>query len=359
MAKADLICDTSVKGDTGKSFLQFIGYLQVIGIILVVLGHSFHEYPDGAHGTEMILYRLIYSFHMPLFIFISGFLMVYAGFRRGTGLRTPVEFTRRKVMRLLVPYFVLTVITYLPRAAASGLADEALPLSPGGLVESLYLTQRLPIPYFWFLQASFILLVSMYALLWVCYKLKLKMWVGFATMAIILVFAGEADWHGPEVFGLRSAVGFGFYFLAGGVYSFYYDKVERILPVDSIWALLFYSLVWISSFFIFEGTEWPFITSISGIAMCVSISQLLVRYRSHALDHLVGANYMIFLLSWYFNVLAQQVLAHFMILPWWVHTILSLTFGLYVPWFAFRLLVRHKTKRGVRIIAVLLGQKLR
>lgn len=36
-----------------KQFIKFIAYLQVLGIILVVLGHSFHEYPDGAGGTPL------------------------------------------------------------------------------------------------------------------------------------------------------------------------------------------------------------------------------------------------------------------------------------------------------------------
>lgn len=36
-----------------KQFLKFIAYLQVIGIVLVVLGPSFHEYPDGKGGKNV------------------------------------------------------------------------------------------------------------------------------------------------------------------------------------------------------------------------------------------------------------------------------------------------------------------
>lgn len=69
-----------------QPFLKFIAYLQVIGIILVVLGHSFHEYPDGNMGRSLLMYRMMYSFRMPLFMFVSGFLMVYT-----TKLRTPIN----------------------------------------------------------------------------------------------------------------------------------------------------------------------------------------------------------------------------------------------------------------------------
>lgn len=67
-----------------KPFIKYIAYLQVIGIILVVLGHSFHEYPDGDFGRSMLFYRMLFSFRMPVFLFVSGFLMVYT-----TRLRAP------------------------------------------------------------------------------------------------------------------------------------------------------------------------------------------------------------------------------------------------------------------------------
>ena len=47
-------------------------FLQTFGIILVVLGHSFYQFPSD---TPFI--RWIYGFHMPLFFFISGYLLKY------------------------------------------------------------------------------------------------------------------------------------------------------------------------------------------------------------------------------------------------------------------------------------------
>lgn len=56
--------------------LKFISFLQTLAIILVVTGHSLHEYPEN-NGFSTLAYHLIYSFHMPLFIFISGYLFRY------------------------------------------------------------------------------------------------------------------------------------------------------------------------------------------------------------------------------------------------------------------------------------------
>lgn len=49
-----------------------ISFLQAWGILLVVIGHSFYNSPDNAACVW------IYTFHMPLFIFISGYLLRYS-----------------------------------------------------------------------------------------------------------------------------------------------------------------------------------------------------------------------------------------------------------------------------------------
>ncbi|MDE5749851.1 MAG: acyltransferase family protein, partial [Duncaniella sp.] len=60
----------------GEGRLKFIEYMQVIGIILVVAYHSVYMYPDGDHGRSLFLYKLIGTLMMPLFMLVSGCLMV-------------------------------------------------------------------------------------------------------------------------------------------------------------------------------------------------------------------------------------------------------------------------------------------
>lgn len=50
---------------------SIISFLQAFGILLVVVGHSFYGCPDNP------IHTWIYSFHMPLFMFISGYLLKY------------------------------------------------------------------------------------------------------------------------------------------------------------------------------------------------------------------------------------------------------------------------------------------
>lgn len=73
--------------------------LQSIGIILVVLGH-------GKNGglTLFTDWFTPYSFHIPLFIFISGY------FYKNENSLNYKEFLIKKVKRLLIPYFIWNIV---------------------------------------------------------------------------------------------------------------------------------------------------------------------------------------------------------------------------------------------------------
>ena len=64
---------------SGKKKNTFIDYLKGIAIILVLVGHCV-QYGSGASFLEdgeywnNIVMKVIYSFHMPLFIAVSGYL---------------------------------------------------------------------------------------------------------------------------------------------------------------------------------------------------------------------------------------------------------------------------------------------
>jgi fucose 4-O-acetylase-like acetyltransferase len=78
--------------------IEYIDIARGIGILLVVLGHNDFGYvsPFG--------YKLIYSFHMPLFFFLSGYFLV-----------TSIPFTdfvKKRFNSLLKPYFFMIFLIY-------------------------------------------------------------------------------------------------------------------------------------------------------------------------------------------------------------------------------------------------------
>lgn len=341
-----------------KDYLMFIAYAQIIGIILVVLGHSFHEFPDGKHGATLLIYRMCYNFHMPLFMFLSGFLLIYTTFGNNN-YPSPTKFIKKKVLRLLIPYFVLTLVTYTPRALISDLADDSMDFSLKGALEAFFLTDHLPIPYFWFLQSSFLLLVLIYTIIYISRLRNFRPSLVYCLLFCTFLFTPFISMPSVEVFGINSMMRLGIYFILGVIYCEYYDRINNLIPLDSIGAFITTFLIWLILFLIGENPWIYRVASAFGIAMCICASKLLVKYDIKFLNHLRGANYIIFLLSWYFNVLFQQILGHYISLPWWIHSLMSLVFGIYIPWLFYRYMLHRSEKRYVRTLLFLLGHKIK
>lgn len=75
---------------------------KAICIILVVIGHYM---PDNSPMWYVVLNRVIYSFHMPLFMFASGY--IYIATKKEM---TYITFIKKKVKRLLIPYLTTSII---------------------------------------------------------------------------------------------------------------------------------------------------------------------------------------------------------------------------------------------------------
>lgn len=77
--------------------LHWIDALKGIGIMLVVLAH---------HSLPIALDTYIFSFHMPLFFFISGFLFSFGKYADSTS-----NFIKARFSSLIIPYFCFAIIT--------------------------------------------------------------------------------------------------------------------------------------------------------------------------------------------------------------------------------------------------------
>lgn len=341
-----------------KNYLNFIAYLQIIGIILVVLGHSFHEFPDGHHGTSMVVYRFFYSFRMPLFLFVSGFLLLFTT-EANHSRKTPSGFIKNKLKRLLLPMMVLTAVTFIPRAYMSFASDDVIPVSAHALLRSFLYTDYMPIPYFWFIHVSFILLCSCFLLINVFRRLGISALITMSCIFTILLLYSLSSLPATTFLSLHQLKRLGFYFALGGMYGLTFQKLDRHIPWPNPLMFLISLIICIFSFWKFEGSQLINICSFFGIIMCVSFAKIIESRNWKFLDHLKGANFIIFLLYWYCNVLSQQVLSYYISLPWWIHTALSLISGIYIPWLAYRYLERHQNSRWIRFTSILLGQSFK
>lgn len=328
-----------------------------MGIILVVFGHSFHEYPDN-HGFNLLVYRMLYSFRMPLFIFTSGFLMLYTCRIIPKHKMPFYKFSYQKFLRLLLPFVFLTLITFIPRAMMSDFADDNINLTIGSFVGSFLYRDQLIIPFFWFLHTSFILLVIAYAFLIICESLNIRdsfMYICLISISVILLFIPNTS----TLLSLGKTAELAVYFVLGMIFCRYSTFLDHYIPWTSWTFGILIFILWALSFIYTENTPFIAICSIFGIIMCISITKILETKNITLLDKFIGANYIIFLLSWYCNIFSQQVLHHFTDFPWWIYSILSFISGIYIPWLVYKYLQNHKNKKWVKITAFLLGQKLK
>lgn len=78
--------------------LLWVDYSKFIGIFLVVFGHT---------AIPKNLYQAIFSFHLPLFFFLSGYLFHFKKYD------TYRSFLITRVRQIVLPYFFLNIITYV------------------------------------------------------------------------------------------------------------------------------------------------------------------------------------------------------------------------------------------------------
>ena len=78
---------------------NYIAIAKAIGIILMVVGHS---------GCPSIISRFLYTFHMPLFFFCSGYL-----YKEVTDTETYKKYAKRKIKGLYYPYLKWSVLFLL------------------------------------------------------------------------------------------------------------------------------------------------------------------------------------------------------------------------------------------------------
>jgi fucose 4-O-acetylase-like acetyltransferase len=89
--------------DSGRD--HKIDALKGIAIILVVLGHSVQH--NNPNYDNNLLFRVIYSFHMPMFMFLSGFIVL------GKSGYTFLAYVKKNAIRLLIPFFIWYFVSYV------------------------------------------------------------------------------------------------------------------------------------------------------------------------------------------------------------------------------------------------------
>lgn len=330
---------------------MLICFLQSFGILLVVIGHSFYGYPDN------FVFTWIYSYHMPLFVFISGYLFYYTLSRRGGISKVTLYgengFIYRKVKRLLIPYVFISSLAFFPKILLSSFADRSIEASWVMYAKMLLYPHQNVIIFFWFLPTIFfIFMVVMYSV-HISKYLKYSM-PSLTYLFILLLFHLFNPFAWIGFLNIGGVCYYLFYFILG--YYFCEKKMEQRFLKRYILGLcctlsLSLLFIYIPSFI---GKD--VLMAINGIALSLFLGQIYIKYEWTFLHHLFGASYAIYLFSWFPQVLSQQVFLKLTHAHWIIGSCLALLSGVYIPLFFYKRIVENKTKKFGKVIAILTGQ---
>lgn len=277
-------------GGTSKR-LTYIDIAKGIGIVLVVVGHCI---PDATSPTGISvpayrwLHDVIYSFHMPLFFFLAGFMVSRQ--KMLARAQKPLDLVRKRILRLLVPY-IFVGLCYAPfKMLLSRFANKPYDIST--------LWQMViginPDGELWFLYALFVITViaALFA-----FRISL---LGLMAAAALLI------WNPWGII-----TNFLFFFLLG-IYMRreYKDFVLHLTAVHILMTVLLFLL----GLYGLLGMGWHacfLLTATSGTVLVLWLSLMLSRHPSHAsalLEHWGILSMDIYILSDIFKIPFRIVL---------------------------------------------------
>ncbi len=135
---------------------EYIDYAKGIGILLVVYGHvivGLNSVKLNISETTILELQknIIYSFHMPLFFFLSG-IFVFKSLKT----RNSFNFILNKIKVLIYPLFIWSVLHGGLQVIFSKYVNSNIKLID--LVKIVYLP--LPDQHFWFLYSLFLMYIT-------------------------------------------------------------------------------------------------------------------------------------------------------------------------------------------------------
>lgn len=328
-----------------------ISFLQVFGIILVVVGHSFYQHEN------FFLYEWIYSFHMPLFIFISGYLLKH-GLDKKAVLLSDIRlggkngFVVKKIKRLLVPYVMISTLAYFPKILLSQFAFRSIEASWESWGRMLLYPWDNVIIFFWFLPTLFLIFMIVFLGGKLIKKWHLSLSFEFILLILLLLHLFNPC-HNIDLLNFNGVVSYLFYFALG--YYYCQSKYKDILPVSRMVVITLALSIVLVSLPNFFGKD--ILTAVNGILLSISLGKAYVANSCKFFQHLFGASYAIYLFSWFPQVLSQQIFLGITHVYWIIGSGLAIATGVYVPLLLYLWINANKRKRIGKVIAFLTGQQ--
>jgi peptidoglycan/LPS O-acetylase OafA/YrhL len=144
--------DLRTAGEPPRVRLEFVDSLRALAALFVVLCHAYYQPANGYYASWVMNHLgLSYGYlAVDVFIVVSGFCLMLPVARRGDRLGSVKEFFRRRVRRILPPYYACLLLSILfilvwAHEKTGTVWDNSLPLTWQQVVAHLFLVHDLPL----------------------------------------------------------------------------------------------------------------------------------------------------------------------------------------------------------------------
>lgn len=311
----------------------WVDYAKSIGILLMVFGHTVRGL-DSA-GIVMpkfymnTLDSMIYSFHMPLFFFLSGIYMIPV-FDKWGGRR----FFLGKVDTIVYPYLLWSVMQGGIEYLFSGYTNGSI-----GLLDIF--SVWVPRAQFWFLYALFFIFALVGAIYYIGGRKTL--WPLFLVSVAMIVFSD----YFRNIWVFSSYANYLVYFMIGVVFSFYAAEIFNMIWNKNLLVCLVLGATFLTAqwyFHIHLGLTYldrgwlSMIVAFVSIGFVVSCSMLLSKFNITLLLSIGSMSMVIYLLHIFaasgVRIILSKVLG---VGDFYVHLVAAMLFGVALPLLVLRM----------------------
>lgn len=311
-----------------KPYFKWVNTARGLGIILVVVGHALTDTLGAAEGSiSRILFDLIYSFHMPLFFFLSGFVGAKA--MDMYLLKDKANYVFSRFKRLMIPYFFVGAL-YIPLKLV--LSSEVNTKIDFKTLPIDFLVGYNPNYQLWTLYALFIsaAIIAIFA-----FPKKEYKWL-ILTAAVIMNIFWAVSYCPINVL---NEVTFQFLFYVLGVLYRKHDSFDKLPSAVLIFsAILFVSANVLNQIYAIDFIKT--ITSITGIIIVCEMCKRIENTRTPILDVVGKYGMDVYIMANLVQVLIRSVFLNRLHLPGIVCFFMSVIFGIAIPILVSKYIVR-------------------
>lgn len=320
----------------GKQRLEELDIAKGLAIFLVVLGHLVTGRSPAGNAWYSILQALIYAFHMPFFMFLSG--AVFQLTFRPEGIASGWAFISSRARRLFPAFLIFSIVIWAGKNAASRLlAVDNFDASGWNELVEIFVSPTTSVARsLWYIYV----LLELYAI----FAIILTAASGRMLPAFVIAAGMHVAYLSTDVtatIGANALCEYAIFFVAGAAFARCHDRMMPLVRENSV---TFY-LLFASSFMLMLVLPYPWAKDLIGLASLpagIAFASSFTSPRDKAPLLMLGAyTFTIYLMNTLFIGFFKGVALKF--LPWdgtyfLLHFFVLLTAGILGPIAVHRLL---------------------